>query len=154
MARFVQTPWLRRLAEAYMGRPILYPQKVFFARSQHSETQKRELPYLMHTDKHHMFKVMLYLSDVTSEAGGPFRAVPGLHEKFRTIRQDWIASGKCYKDRPNVIEDALSPTAMLGKAGTLLIFDTDVPHQAGEVAPGHMRKAMRIDVIEEPKAQA
>ena len=34
-----------------------------------------------------------------------------------------------------------------GEAGTLLIFDTDVPHKAGGLKQGRKREALRIDSL-------
>ena len=98
----------------------------------------------LHYDVRKILKFFLYLTD-TKKENGAFTCVPGSHlytKKYREVYKDKI----CYENRHLTRElDAKKSKEKIpieGKAGTLIIFDTDVWHQAGLVSNG-TRKVMR-----------
>ena len=138
---------LRRAAEDYFRKPIIYPHKIFATWSWGTEDPVPTLPFVAHTDRFHMLKYMIYLHDVTA-ANGAMAAAPGKHIELAPQRLAWLQSGKPYEKRPNIIpqyDNALVPIE--AEAGSILVFDTDVPHKAGKAVPGQERKALRIDIV-------
>jgi ectoine hydroxylase-related dioxygenase (phytanoyl-CoA dioxygenase family) len=97
----------------------------------------------LHFDVQRSLKFFIYLSDTTAE-NGAFFCVPGSNRKTAELRKKYGADMN-YENRH------LSRTASLGdkdaipmegKAGSMIIFDTDVFHKAGFVSRGE-RKVMR-----------
>ena len=92
-----------------------------------------------------MFKYMVYLHDV-SEEGGAMSVAVGRHKEPAERRLAWIKSGKPYQERLNVLGD-MELTPVEASAGSVLVFDTDMPHKAGHVRLGKERHTLRIDVV-------
>jgi ectoine hydroxylase-related dioxygenase (phytanoyl-CoA dioxygenase family) len=110
----------------------------------------------LHFDVTPTFKFFIYLTDTTKE-NGAFSCVPASHKKAEKIR-DELGDKISYENRelsrqlPVTEEEVIS---IEGKAGTLIIFDTDVFHRTGHVSlgerkvmRGHTRKAINKVVIE------
>ena len=97
----------------------------------------------LHFDISRTLKYFLYLNDVTEE-NGAFRCIPGSHNSItKGIRikfRDEINYNNRHLSR--VKEQEGKSMCVEGKAGTLIIFDTNVLHQAGFCSKGH-RKIMR-----------
>jgi ectoine hydroxylase-related dioxygenase (phytanoyl-CoA dioxygenase family) len=97
----------------------------------------------LHFDVAHTFKFFIYLMD-TDETNGAFCCVPGSHLRTAKLREE-LRDNISYENRhltrklPYSEEEVISVN---GKAGTLIIFDTDVFHRAGIVSEGE-RKVMR-----------
>lgn len=97
----------------------------------------------MHFDVVATFKFFIYLTD-TNEQNGAFCCVPGSHKRTAKIREE-LGSKISYdnrylsRDLPYSEDEVISVN---GKAGTLIIFDTDVFHKAGHVSEGE-RLVMR-----------
>ena len=104
----------------------------------------------LHFDRNWAFKVMVYLSDVT-EGCGPFSVVPGSHDLGRSLRQLGWEKYKKYGNVPNRSEVDLPDVSKLlgetqpiyGKAGTVILFDTDIFHLGGLVETGKHRWIIR-----------
>lgn len=97
----------------------------------------------LHFDVKSTFKFFLYLTD-TDETNGAFCCVPGSQKYTAEIRKrlgDQISyeNRSVTREHPYSDEDIISVN---GKAGTLIIFDTDVFHKAGHVSEGE-RRVMR-----------
>jgi hypothetical protein len=140
-------PVLRGAAEVYFGKPIIYPHKLFATWLRGTERPVPQLPSVPHTDRFQMFKYMVYLHDVSAE-GGAMAVAPGYHNEFAKRRLAWIKSGKPYQERPNILsgmDKILEPVE--ASAGSVLVFDTDMPHRAGHVHLGLERHTLRIDVV-------
>lgn len=138
---------LRKAAEDYFRKPIIYPQKIFATWSAGTERPVQALPFVLHTDRFHMFKYMIYLHDVNA-ASGAMVAAPGRHRELAQKRLDWLASGRPYEKRPNILDDIdFELVPIEASAGSVLVFDTDVPHKAGHVRKGLERRSIRIDIV-------
>lgn len=131
---FFSNPIMQSITEAYLGVGFHSNQKIFVVKdvvgnSHHAND--------LHFDVQRTLKFFLYLTD-TDESNGAFRCVPGSHLETKNIREknsDKIS----YENRefsrmlPYGPADAVSVD---GKAGSLIIFDTDVFHQTGKVSEG------------------
>ncbi|GAB5539813.1 MAG: hypothetical protein Salg2KO_19160 [Salibacteraceae bacterium] len=97
----------------------------------------------LHYDIARTLKFFIYLEDTTVE-NGAFYCVPGSHKwtaKMRKKYADKILPGN--REFTRKLTDEYGPAVPIeGKAGTLIIFDTDVFHQAGKVSSGR-RRVMR-----------
>ncbi|MDA7803428.1 phytanoyl-CoA dioxygenase family protein [Crocinitomix sp.] len=97
----------------------------------------------LHFDVVSTFKFFIYLTD-TNEENGAFSCVPGSHKRTAKIREE-LGDDISYENReltrklPYTEDEVISVN---GKAGTLIIFDTDVFHKAGNVIKGE-RLVMR-----------
>lgn len=99
----------------------------------------------LHFDRLRSLKAMVYLVDV-GEHDGPFSVVPGSHKKGRELRNKFKNIGyerlpnRIELDYPNLYE---KPTKICGKAGTLILFDTDIFHKGGDIKEGCERLLIR-----------
>lgn len=98
----------------------------------------------LHYDKMRHLKSFIYLTDVGVE-NGPFHCLPGSHvltrEAQRENRERYVVpSDADVRQLPDGLDGLGTP--VLGKAGTLILFDTDIRHYAGVVAAGE-RLAVR-----------
>ena len=123
-------------------------QKIMIQKTSYVNEQiakNKNLTFFPHTDETHFLKFFIYVDDVNSE-NGPFNVLPGSQNTFKKIRKKWISSGKNRHDRDKIVKKDLSQMIpVTGKAGTLIIFDTDVAHNAGIVDKGHHRSIVRFD---------
>lgn len=110
-------------------------------------------PFAYHFDRLNKFKFFFYLSDVGLD-DGPTHFVPEYHKQYKEHRRKWLEQNGDRSDLSNVTwhyhvseEAANKEVPVTGNAGTLLIFDTDVPHRAGELALDHTRDIIRIDTL-------
>lgn len=99
----------------------------------------------LHFDRWRSYKAMVYLTDV-GEDDGPFCVVPKTHKKGAQLRRS--SCQMRYEDRPNRIEIDYpelyqEPTKLIGCAGTLILFDSDVFHLGGKIKKGHERSVIR-----------
>ncbi|MFI5204852.1 MAG: phytanoyl-CoA dioxygenase family protein [Flavobacteriales bacterium] len=131
---FFSSPFMQNIVNTYFGKGYTANQKIFVVKdvvgSSHHAND-------LHFDVQRTLKFFLYLSD-TDEKNGAFKCVPGsnhLAEKIRKENPELIS----YENRefsrklPYGTSDAISVN---GKAGSLIIFDTNVSHQAGNVSVG------------------
>lgn len=98
----------------------------------------------LHYDVENTLKFFLYLTD-TKKENGAFTCVPGSHKftkHYRQTHKDKICYENRYLTRELDSEKSKKKISIEGKAGTLIIFDTDVWHQAGFVSKG-TRRVMR-----------
>lgn len=147
LATVADDPVLKSAAQKFFGKPVIYPHKLFATWLRGTQQPVAKLPNVPHTDRLQMFKYMIYLHDVTEDRGA-MAAAPGHHQQFAERRLDWLKSGKPYQDRPNILDDmgaGLKPIE--ASAGSILVFDTDMPHKAGHVHLGRERLTLRIDVV-------
>lgn len=97
----------------------------------------------LHFDVIHTLKFFLYLTDTTTQ-NGAFHCIPGT-QRISALKRDAIGNPYIYKNRKLTLDLPLSKDQAIpieGQAGTLLIFDSDIFHCAGEVLEGE-RKIMR-----------
>ncbi len=138
---FFYSDIFRELAERYMGGKVSLNEELFVVRD---VVGSKHIANDLHYDILRTFKFFIYITDTTRE-NGAFTCVPGSHKKtaeYRKAFSDKIS----YKNRDvsreldlNEFDPAI---AIEGKAGSLIMFDTDVWHQAGIVSKGE-RHVMR-----------
>ncbi|WP_305984991.1 phytanoyl-CoA dioxygenase family protein [Roseibium sp. MMSF_3544] len=134
----------KEISTRYYNDVVDYPSKLFFVRSiGRPDEVVTALPYVMHFDRHQFLKFAVLLTDVT-EDDGPTWIVPGRTQEFRKKRLEMLNASEITPGE-NVLADSGEEVALTGPAGSLVIFDTDAPHRAGNLAPGRVRKIMRID---------
>lgn len=144
---------MQEIVDHYLGNDYTANQKIFVVKdivgtSHHAND--------LHFDVQRTLKFFLYLTD-TSEINGAFRCVLGSHKAAEKIRKE--NPGKIsYENREFSRQLPYGPehtVSVDGKAGSLIIFDTNVFHQAGKVSNGE-RWVMRgqtepvREVVEKP----
>ncbi|MFJ6200055.1 phytanoyl-CoA dioxygenase family protein [Micromonospora sp. NPDC092111] len=100
----------------------------------------------LHYDKMRHLKSFVYLSDV-GPANGPFHCVPGSHLLTRELQRanrerNVVPSDDDARVLPAELHD--QRVAVLGDAGTLILFDSDIVHHAGIVTEGHRLAARSL----------
>ena len=99
-------------------------------------------PFALHFDKRQSLKFFIYLTD-TDESNGAMRASPGSNYINRELRQEAMKKNRL-DDNKNVLSDDDVPSLpIIGSAGTMFVFDTDMAHGASLVQPGKIRKTIR-----------
>ena len=87
-------------------------------------------------------KFFLYLNDVSAR-NGALAVEPGSHEKNRTLRQKLIRDKIPYPKWPSIFKLSKEIIPIEAEAGSLIIFDTDTTHHAGQIDAGETRKIIR-----------
>ena len=148
VSRVFNTEWMRKLHDLYTGRPQTYGMNVF---ATHDYKYNGELARngWLHFDRHWRFKFFIYLTDVDI-SNGAFSCSIGSRfagEQLRNIA--W--QQPTYEDVKNRIEldypdllEKFPVTPVEGKAGTLIVFDTDTFHQGGKCEDGKERLIVRL----------
>ncbi len=132
---------MHRLTNSYLGQPNLVNNDIFLTYDLPDPTPINEL----HFDKIHSLKFFLYLAD-TTEASGAFTFVPGSAHIGRQRANEHLRHGRQMSTIPNVIteEEYIKQSIPIeGRAGTMIIFDTDGFHRGGIVQDGQERLVMR-----------
>ena len=104
----------------------------------------------LHFDRNWAFKCMLYLNDVGQHCGS-FSIVPGSMQLGRSLRKKAWQQESQYADVKNRIEidypelelNRNDGRPIYGKAGTLIIFDSDILHFGGFTEPNYERWLVR-----------
>jgi len=108
---------------------------------------KNKLPYITHFDRSRRLKGMIYLSDVTKE-NGPIHLCEDSYDWIENIRKSLPNNWMDSKLNSNpLIGKIKPPIPIIKKSGTLILFDTNTPHHAGEVLNNNERKYLRFDYI-------
>lgn len=93
----------------------------------------------LHFDISRTLKFFLYLNDCTAE-NGAFKCVPKSHRTItKSLRQNKDGLNSENRDFTRVPEKNDLAVSVEGKAGSLIIFDTDTLHQAGICSKGDRR---------------
>jgi hypothetical protein len=97
-----------------------------------------------HFDRIQSLKFYIYLNDVTKN-NGAFEYAPGTHNEGHYRANYHLATGVSPQRIPNDIpkDEILNPVVIEGKAGDLIIFDSDGFHCGGVVGQGSERMVMR-----------
>ncbi len=98
-------------------------------------------PFVTHFDRLNLFKFFFYLTD-TDERNGAMRASPGSNRVIRDHRLKAVEELHL-KSMDNIVHGDVPTMPIIGPAGTLFIFDTDMCHSAGTVDNGRSRRTMR-----------
>jgi ectoine hydroxylase-related dioxygenase (phytanoyl-CoA dioxygenase family) len=155
----VSTPMLQNVTEAYYEEDnVQYPWNLWIANSKGTPNSPTGdpsdgSPYAYHIDQKNKFKFFFYLTDVDIE-NGPTYFVPEYVDEFKDHRLELLERNDGNRDFSNVIwyyhvsgEAESKGVPIVGDAGTLIIFDTDTPHRAGELKEGYEREILRIDTL-------
>lgn len=120
--------------------------KLWLVNSKSDDTKKNILPYVPHIDKKRFLKAMVYLHDISLEHGpihlGKVKNNIDIEKIRKELPKDYKIKGLNIVNK-NQIQENLTP--MLGEAGDVIFFDTNVPHKAGIIKEGFNRKVLRFD---------
>ncbi|WP_448585435.1 hypothetical protein [Thermaurantiacus sp.] len=145
---FAASPPILRFASEALDREIPILDDVLLTLSKPSP-EPFEFSQLWHRDHDdpRTLKIFVYLSDVTSEADGPFTFFPG-------PTSDRIG----YSIRSHRPDDAIlpragrEPVAKLGRAGTCFAVETSrCLHMGSRVAQGHSRLLLTLSYLPAPR---
>lgn len=149
LSKIYNNSFFKEVSKFFFDKDYIYAKKFFLVKS----TGKKEKDYLKnnklafvpHTDEVHYLKFFIYLTDV-SLLNGPLTIAPGTQNKFKRIRHDWIKNNfdPLTRDKTNYQHES-EMIPLTGKKGTLIIFDTDCLHKAGDVQ-SDLRKIIRVDI--------
>ena len=110
----------------------------------------------LHFDRIWTFKYFYYLTDVESCDHGPLCVVPRSHYLGQKLRiQDFhkpyeFQRNRIESDYPEIYSEVQSQvTPILGPAGTLIVFNTDLFHMGGKVRDKQERKVCRLHMRKE-----
>lgn len=137
---FFQQEWMQDVSDAFWGKEIQINSEIYVM---HELPGTQHIAQDLHFDVKKTLKFFLYLNDVT-EANGAFSCVPGSHNESEKIRGHY-GNEISYENRHLTRQLDYKDHEVIpieGKAGDLIIFDTDVWHRAGIVKEGE-RKVMR-----------
>lgn len=132
-------PMMTRLTQSFS--PSFHHGREVFATLDNVEKSDTPRNGFLHFDRHHRFKFLVYLTDVKKE-NAAFGAVPGSSTKGRELREGQTMGN--YDDLKNRIELDFSELNtsekdviyVEGKAGTIIVLDTDCFHLGGNVEKG------------------
>lgn len=138
-------PELESVVSAFFGEDYIFSRTIYAILDiVGSTTHVQQLHY----DKMRHLKSFIYLTDVGID-NGPFHCLPGSHllarEAQRENRERHIVPSDADVRRlpDGLTADAAGKTTpVLGQAGTLILFDSDILHHAGVVLAGE-RLAVR-----------
>ncbi len=127
--------WMKEICESYLGNKSILNHDIFLV---HDVPNSLHVAQDLHHDKIPTLKFFIYLTDTTVE-NGSFYCVPGSH-KMTKLSQKTNRKHSITPDIESTRDIAKNMIAnqipVEGKAGTLIIFDTDVFHRAGRVSSG------------------
>lgn len=134
-------PELEAVVSAFLGEGYIFSRTVYAILDVVGSTTRVQQ---LHYDKMRHLKSFIYLTDVAA-TNGPFHCVPGSHlltrEAERENRsQHIVPTDQDARELPPELADRAVP--VLGKAGTLILFDSDILHHAGILTEGE-RLAVR-----------
>ena len=137
-----QEPFIRQIIRIAEGAGYLRP-KLRQVRYQIStETSSaQEVPFAAHIDRDRYLKAILYLDNVSS-SDGPIYLASRTPSHFEGKRNSFTRRSKEFGE--NLIGNSHC-LPVLGEAGTVVIFDTNTPHHAGQIEPGGQRRILRLD---------
>lgn len=159
ITNLVSRPLFEQVTRAYHEEDdVVYPSNLWAARSRGTVDSPEGdpadgPPYAYHIDRKNKFKFFFYLTDV-GLGDGPTHFIPEYHREYKQHRLDWLKRHGNPNDLDNLIwhyhvagTAAEKEVPVVGSAGTLIVFDTDVPHRAGPLEQGHEREILRIDTL-------
>jgi len=144
----IDNPYINKIAKLYLKKNF-EPSKLMIYKTEglddKSFIDNSKYAFVPHTDETYFLKFFIYLTDVDI-THGPLNVVPKSHSIFKKKRHDWILKNKNYLKRNKVdysLENKMIP--LVGKKGTMIIFDTDMLHKAGIIEKNKLRKVIRFD---------
>lgn len=136
-------PELEEVVRGFFGEGYIFSRTVYAILDVVGSTTRVQQ---LHYDKMRHLKSFVYLSDV-GPANGPFHCVPGSHLLTRELQRDnrernVVPSDDDARVLPAELHD--HRVAVVGAAGTLILFDSDIAHHAGIVAEGQRLAARSL----------
>ena len=114
-----------------------------------NENFRNDLPYLPHIDKKRYFKVFLYLNDISESDGAFTIACNSSVKENEKLRLNWWnnSSNNLHGNKHGLLmqDDKFIFIPIEMKRGSIVGFDTNVPHYAGKVEEGRVRKVLRFN---------
>ena len=148
---FFKSDWMREVCQGYLGGGFRC--HTTFVTHEFRNDKGLARNGFLHFDRYHTFKFFLYLTDVTVD-DGPFMAVPGTQSLGKELREkSWNSRGqvgydtvenRLEIDHPHLGYTKEKAQPMIGGAGTLILFDSDVFHMGGVLKDGGERMVTRI----------
>jgi hypothetical protein len=148
-ANFFSQEWMFHLFQRYTGKAPNFNE--IFVQYDYRNDRGTNRNGILHFDRISTFKYMLYLTDV-DKASGALSVIPGTHLDGSYLRTNARKTAQNEYDKiknwPLVDYPELGYTEedivpVCGKAGTLIIFDTDIFHLGGLVADDKSRLMIR-----------
>lgn len=116
--------------------------KIWFVKTINENSKPGKLPYVPHFDKRRYLKLMVYLTDVTTN-DGPF-TTSTTNVNFYDDRRKNLPPNHG-EAQLNYVETDKNYKQILLNAGDAVIFDTNCPHFACPVNKGGNREILRLD---------
>ena len=148
ISSFFSQKWMKEIFYSYTGINKILPDDIF---DTHDFIENKDLARngFLHFDRNHCFKFFLYLTDIRKESGSLY-CCPKSHTKGKELRLNSWKEDSNYEgvknrieiDFPDVLEN-LDIYPIEGKAGTLIIFDTDAFHKGGIIEKSNERLIVR-----------
>ena len=137
---------MNNISRAYLGHNHDSNREVFITHDYKHDNGLARNGYL-HFDRIYTFKYFIYLTDV-DENCGPFSVVPKSHIKGKQLRENTSGAYAQLKNRilldyPDLGYTSDEVVPVLGNAGDLIIFDTDLFHLGGVVKENNERLIIR-----------
>ena len=134
------------ISKEYLGRGHDSNKEVFITHDYKHDNGLARNGYL-HFDRIYTFKYFIYLTDVSVDCG-PFSVVPKSHIKGKELRLQTKGQYEELKNRilldyPDLGYTSDEVVPVLGNAGDLMIFDTDLFHLGGVVKENNERLIIR-----------
>ena len=123
-----------------------YFSKLWIGYNTHTNTNNTELPFIPHFDKIRHLKGMVYLNDVTLD-NGPIHISHHEYEWIEKIRLNLPSDYKKLGLNSQPLSEIEKLKPIVGEKNTLILFDTNTPHNAGKVMQNKFRKFLRFDYI-------
>ena len=129
-----------------LGLKNLQLTKLWLVSTTHSDVNPSQLPYVPHFDKLRYFKVMVYLHTITTDHGpihlGKINNEIDIEKRRKKLPDDYKVHGLNIIDEQD-LREGLTP--LIGEAGDVIFFDTNIPHKAGILTVGYERRVLRFD---------
>jgi len=140
--KFFKNQELIEFVKKYFETDEINISKIFVQESSNTGEEVDVLPYKMHFDKTRYLKFMFYIRDVGPGDG----AITFAKKEWNNELQKELLKKQALKEE-NVVEinDESQIEELQGPAGTLVVFDTNVSHKAGQVLTDNKRLIIRVD---------
>ena len=143
--KFFKNQELIEFVKKYFETDEINISKIFVAESSNSGEEVDVLPYKMHFDKTRYLKFMFYMRDIGPGDG----AITFAKKEWNSKLQSELLKRDALKEENVVdINDESQIEELQGSAGTLVIFDTNVSHKAGQVLTDNKRLVIRVDTTD------
>ena len=137
---------IRKYFVESLGLKNLQLTKLWLVTTTHSDVNQSQLPYVPHFDKLRYFKAMVYLHAITTNHGpiylGKIKNEIDIEKRRKNLPDDYKTRGLNVINEQD-LKEGLTP--MVGDAGDVIFFDTNIPHKAGVLTEGHERRVLRFD---------